>query len=267
MDDGDGLPILPTEVRVIGGDAGGPAAARNLGAKAARGEVLAFTDDDCIPCPRWAHELEASMREHPKAAIAGITHNGLPDNIFAAGSQLVLDASHSHFACDGEPRFAASCNLALPASAFHALGGFDASFRHAEDRDLCARWHASGRPLVWAPAAEVIHRREMTLASFVGQHAGYGRGAYAFHRRGGRSGLVPRPQPGFYRELAVQVRRAARHRGPLTALAVLSQAAAVIGFALEASATRYGIGRRACAEPSLPIPVPGAPGRSEPRSG
>ncbi len=256
MDDGDGLPILPADVRVIGGDESGPAAARNLGAKAARGEVLAFTDDDCIPCPGWARELEASMREHPEAAIAGVTHNGMPDNIFSAGSQLVLDASHTHFARDGEPRFVASCNLALPASAFHALGGFDASFRHAEDRDLCARWRASGRRLLWAPGAEVIHVREMALASFVRQHAGYGRGAYAFHRRVAGSGLVPTPQPGFYSVLTAQVRRAPRHRGRLTALALLSQAAAVGGFALEATATRYGIGRRACAEPSLPMPSP-----------
>lgn len=261
VDDGDGLPDLPAGVRAVSGDGTGPGAARNVGAQAARGEVLAFTDDDCIPAPRWACELEATAREHPEAGVAGVTLNGLPHDLFAAGSQLVLDASHTHFACEGSPRFVASCNLALPAAAFHALGGFDPSFRHAEDRDLCARWHASGRRLVWAPRAQVLHSRRMGLTSFVRQHAGYGRGAYALHRRVEGPGLVPMPQPGFYGVLAAQVGRAETRRGRLAALAALSQAAAALGFALEATATRCGVGRRACAEPSLPMPVPGSPSR------
>ncbi len=258
VDDGDGLPGLPAGVRAVGGDGSGPAAARNLGADAARGEVLAFTDDDCVPSPQWARELEAAVREHPEAGAAGVTLNGLPDNAFSVASQLVLDVAHTHLAREGKPRFVASCNLALPAAAFHSLGGFDPSFRHAEDRDLCARWHASGRGLVWAPRAQVVHRRGMGLASFVVQHAGYGRGAYALHRRVAGAGLVPTPQLGFYRLLAMRVGRTRRRRGRLAALAVLSQAAAALGFALEATATRYGIGRRSCAEPSLPLPVPGS---------
>ncbi len=256
VDDGDGLPHLPATVVALAGDGSGPAAARNLGAKAARGAVLAFTDDDCVPSPRWAHELDAAVRAHPGAGVAGVTLNGLPDDVFAIGSQLVLDASHTHFAVEGKPRFVASCNLALPAAAFHELGGFDRSFRHAEDRDLCARWHASGRSFVWAPGAQVVHRRTMGTASFISQHAGYGRGAYALHRRMSGSGLVPSPQPGFYGVLAEQVRRAPERRGRLSTLAALSQVAAAFGFALEATATRYGIGRRSCAEPSLPMPVP-----------
>jgi glycosyltransferase involved in cell wall biosynthesis len=34
----------------------GPAAARNAGWRIARGEIVAFTDDDCIPDPRWLAE-------------------------------------------------------------------------------------------------------------------------------------------------------------------------------------------------------------------
>lgn len=257
VDDGDGLPELPTGVRTVVCERRGPAAARNLGAETARGEVLAFTDDDCVPSPGWARELEAVVRRNPDAGVAGTTLNGFPDDVFAVASQLALDAAHTHFAAGGEPRFAASCNLAVPAVAFRALGGFDPSFRHAEDRDLCARWYASGRSLVWAPGAEVVHRRRMGLASFVRQHAGYGRGAYALHRRVAGAGIVPAPEPGFYVALAAQVRGAPRRRARLAALAVLTQVAAAAGFALEATATRHGIGRRGCTEPALPMPAPG----------
>src|SRR5688500_12577774 len=46
----------PVAVRYFGVPHGGPAAARNRGWRAARGEIIAFTDDDTIPHPRWLAE-------------------------------------------------------------------------------------------------------------------------------------------------------------------------------------------------------------------
>src|SRR4051794_28592888 len=48
----------------------GPAAARNVGWRAARGAIIAFTDDDCIPEPRWLSEAEAAF-EGDVAAVSG----------------------------------------------------------------------------------------------------------------------------------------------------------------------------------------------------
>jgi len=254
VDDGDGLPELPSDVLTLRGGGDGPAAARNLGAGAAGGEVIAFTDDDCVPSSRWLLELDAGVRRRgTNVGVAGVTVNGLPDNAFAAASQLVLEASHEHFSADGEPRFAASCNLALPAAEFRALGGFDRSLRHAEDRDLCMRWLASGRRLLWAPRAEVIHQRGMDLTDFARQQAGYGRGAYALHRRVEGSGLAPTPQWSFYLTLAARIRNAPNRRVRLAALCAFSQAMTAGGFVLEAVATRWGLGRRTCTDPSIPI--------------
>jgi glycosyltransferase involved in cell wall biosynthesis len=42
----------------------GPAGARNRGAAEARGEFLAFTDDDCLPTPTWLETLIAALREY-----------------------------------------------------------------------------------------------------------------------------------------------------------------------------------------------------------
>src|SRR5947207_499564 len=49
----------PGDVTVLRAGAAGPAAARNRGAEAARGEMLAFTDADCFPAPGW---LAAGLR-------------------------------------------------------------------------------------------------------------------------------------------------------------------------------------------------------------
>jgi glycosyltransferase involved in cell wall biosynthesis len=239
VDDGDGVPALTEEVRVVAGEGTGPAAARNRGIDAARGEIIAFTDDDCRPSSRWLRELDAELRRGRAAGVAGSTVNGVAQDVFAAASQLVLDATHEHFSRGGEPRFAASCNLAVLAADIRALGGFDRSFRYAEDRDLCARWLASGRRLAWAPGAKVVHCRDMNLARFLRQHFAYGRGAYAVHRRAG-SGILPRPQPSFVLALARQVRRAPRGRLRLAALCALSQVAYAAGYVIEAATSGSG---------------------------
>jgi GT2 family glycosyltransferase len=249
VDDGDGVPALTGQVRVVAGEGAGPAAARNRGIEAARGEIIAFTDDDCRPSPRWLRELDAALLRGQAAGVAGNTVNGLAEDVFAAASQIVLDAAHEHFSRAGAPGFAASCNLAVRTADIRALGGFDRRLRYAEDRELCARWLASGRRLAWAPAAEVVHRRHMDLAAFLRQHSAYGRGAHAVHERAGASGLLPTPQPSFALSLARRVRDAPAKRIRLAALCALSQAAYAAGYVLEALASRWGLGEPVSATP------------------
>ncbi|MFC1578256.1 glycosyltransferase [Thermodesulfobacteriota bacterium] len=60
----------------------GPATARNTGAAQAKGEVLAFTDDDCEPAADWLQTLAQRFAATPNCAIGGRALNGLPDNPF-----------------------------------------------------------------------------------------------------------------------------------------------------------------------------------------
>jgi GT2 family glycosyltransferase len=161
----------------------GPAAARNAGAELARGDFLAFTDDDCLPTSGWLSALDRRLRESPEAMVGGRTLNALPDNPFSAVSQLVVDVVCAHYNEDPERvRFFASNNMAMLAGAFRRIGGFDAAFRTSEDRDLCDRWRASGGRMVCALDAAAEHAHPLTLAGFCGQHFAYGRGAWRFHR-------------------------------------------------------------------------------------
>ena len=75
--------------RLVRGGGRGPAAARNLGAAAARGPVLCFTDDDCRPEPGWIEALVASVDDG--TAVAGPTQNGRPGDPFAAASQAITN--------------------------------------------------------------------------------------------------------------------------------------------------------------------------------
>jgi GT2 family glycosyltransferase len=234
-------------------DGEGPATARNRGAERARGELLAFTDDDCRPGAGWLRALVARWAAAPDVAVGGQTTNGLPGEPFATASQTIVDLVYAHFnGPGGDARFFASNNLAVPAAGFVALGGFDEEFQASEDRDFCARWLASGRRLAFAAEAVVAHEPRLTLGRFCRRHFEYGRGAYRYHRSrpAGTVASVRAELPFHRRSLRavgpLLARAGARRATPLAGLLALWQLANAAGFVVEAVRTRAGRGPRSC---------------------
>jgi cellulose synthase/poly-beta-1,6-N-acetylglucosamine synthase-like glycosyltransferase len=159
----------------------GPAGARNAGSKEASGEVLAFTDDDCLVDSGWIRTLCMAMGPSTKVAAGGRTVNGLGDNRWSAASQRIIDLVYAYYnANPAHATFLTTNNLAVPTEAFRDLGGFDEGYRTAEDRDLCRRWIASGREMIYTPEALVYHEHALTFPEFWRQHFNYGRGAFRF---------------------------------------------------------------------------------------
>ena len=223
----------------------GPAAARNAGAARARGQLLAFTDDDCQPHPGWLERLVQAANEEPGAAIGGRTINALDRNAFSTASQILIDYLYEVYnqpASPREPMFTSN-NLAMPTAGFREIGGFPTDFTKAggEDRELCARWHHGGRRMLYAPSAVIDHHHDLTFASFVRQHFVYGRGAYLFrHKQHGR-GREHRLEPlRFYRNLLLYPfgRMPFLQSLRITALLCVSQAANALGFFWELRAQR-----------------------------
>jgi glycosyltransferase involved in cell wall biosynthesis len=259
VDDGSPVPLGPAleagapglDLRVLRRPNRGPAAARNAGAGAARGALLAFTDDDCLPEPGWLRALQAAAAAHPGALVGGANRTALDGNPWAEASQALEDAAASR-AGERAPDllFVPSKNLAVDAAAFAAAGGFDERFRYAEDREFCWRWLAQGRAIVPAPAALVRHANPAGPGRLWRQHVGYGRGAFHFHRAraaGGAGGL--RPDARDYAAFAREPFRGRGHGGVprLSILAIigLTQVATVVGYAREAAADRRGAPRPA----------------------
>jgi cellulose synthase/poly-beta-1,6-N-acetylglucosamine synthase-like glycosyltransferase len=173
------------DLRLITQPHAGPATARNTGAAAAKGEILAFTDDDCAPAQDWLKVLAARFVTVNDCVVGGRTVNELRSNVYSTASQMLIDYLYSHYNSDPDhARFLTSNNLAITAAHFQAIGGFDGSFPRAagEDREFCDRWTHNGGRMIYAAEVLVYHSHSMTLHSFWRQHFAYGRGAFHYHR-------------------------------------------------------------------------------------
>ncbi|MGZ6825145.1 MAG: glycosyltransferase family 2 protein [Mycobacteriales bacterium] len=138
--------LLPLTV-LRGARNAGPARGRNQAWRAATGDLVLFTDDDCVPTPSWVEEhLRASG---PRRVTVGRTE---PDPAQAEGpfsrSLRVEDASWFQTA-----------NVGYPRALLEELGGFDEGFRAAagEDTDLGLRALSAGAEAVFVPTALVRH--------------------------------------------------------------------------------------------------------------
>jgi len=231
-------PILT--IQLLHQEALGPAQARNLAARQARGEFLAFIDDDCWPDRLWLEAFSKQFEHHPEALLGGTIRNALDDSLFSEASQLILEAAFRFYNRDPEaPRLLVSGNLAVRRDRLLEAGGFSAAMLKlaSEDRELCDRWRALGWPLRFVPEAIVYHAHELGLSRFWRQHFWYGRGAARFHwlrrqRRTSNWAEHIRFHLEWRRWLWEPLSRHPR-RGRLALALILWQVANAVGFACE----------------------------------
>lgn len=190
--------------RVLHQQHSGPGVARNHGASHARGRLLLFTDDDCVPDPNWLDGFMTAHVHNPQALLGGVTGNALPQNRWSTASEsIVMMARQFYNELPDGPRFFPTNNLAVPTRLFRNIGGFDPGFVFAsEDRDLCDRWRQAGLPLLEVSAARVVHAHPLKPTTFFRQHLAYGKGAWRYHRiRRCRGHGSIRTDLGFYLRL------------------------------------------------------------------
>lgn len=170
----------------------------------------------------------------PPIAAGGTTRNGLEGNYYAEASQLVLKLVWRYdCATRGQVQFFPSNNMAFPADTLRAMGGFDESFRSAEDRELCRRWQYNGHRMRAVVEAIVDHDSKLDLSGFVRQFFLYGRGAAQFHSTGRRWSLLD--SIGFHLRLPLLVTGELPRRGvaKLVALLFLWEVVNLCGFTFD----------------------------------
>jgi lipopolysaccharide/colanic/teichoic acid biosynthesis glycosyltransferase len=164
--DGTGEIARRAGAQVIVQPNSGAAAARNRGAAVARGDLLLFTDADCAPVPGWIARLVAPfVDEH----VAGAKGTYLTDQraVIARFTQLEYQDRYDRMADAESINFVDTYSAAYRREIFLANAGFDPSLRYDEDQEFSFRLTEKGYRLVFAPAAQVYHRHNATLAAYI----------------------------------------------------------------------------------------------------
>lgn len=171
-------------VRVIRLDPSGLSAARNAGASAATGDILAFTDDDCQPDREWLPRLAPLFLSEKYAAVGGPNLPPPPRDWEQAVVSAAPGAPSHVLLDDTEAEHLPGCNLAVTRAAFDAIGGFDSRFHTAgDDVDFCWCLRDAGYRLGFVPGAFVWHSRRPSIRAFLRQQLGYGRAERLLHAK------------------------------------------------------------------------------------
>lgn len=151
----------------------GPAAARNRGAEAATGDLIVFTDADCIPASDWLEKLVAALRDDA-VAVGGSYDIANPDALLARIIHAEIRLRHARLS--DEVDFLGSFNVAYRRDAYLAVGGFDTTFRAAsgEDNDLAYRLQDAAGILLFTPQACVAHLHPTRLWPYLRTQHGHG---------------------------------------------------------------------------------------------
>lgn len=184
--------------RVIRTPPVGASVARNLGIESARGDVVAFTDGDCVADSGWVRALAEAI-DSSGATGAG----GRQINVFPAAQWALRDGFEAFFRAaalvsdytrgDDRPRQVrhnASCCSAYRIEALRAIGGFTPGLWPGEDVDLDLRLAARGATFYYVPWAVVHHHRPGTFSWFRRMMRRYGAAERWLVRRHGRARLV-----------------------------------------------------------------------------
>ncbi len=164
------------DVRLIRLQPCGLSAARNAGAEAAIGQVLAFTDDDCQPDRDWLTRLQPVFQKGEFSAAGGPNLPPPPRDWEQAVVSAAPGAPSHVMLDDREAEHLPGCNLVVTRAAFQKIGGFDARFHTAgDDVDFCWRLRDAGHHLGFVPGAFVWHWRRPSIRAFLRQQLGYGR--------------------------------------------------------------------------------------------
>jgi glycosyltransferase involved in cell wall biosynthesis len=186
------LETLSLICRVVEEAVVGSYAARNKGIAVSRGEILAFTDADCVPAEDWIERGVAQVQQHPDAGlVAGKVvlefRNGEPqhavewlENLIAFPQEIYLKRLH----------FGVTANLFTTREVIKKVGLFNATLKSGGDEEWGQRVFAASYTLCYADDARVHHPAMDSTQQFVKKARRVAGGRADRIRRQGRTSIL-----------------------------------------------------------------------------
>jgi glycosyltransferase involved in cell wall biosynthesis len=146
----------------------GPATARNRGALAASGDLVLFTDADCVPTPTWVERMAAPFADPAVMGVKG-AYRTRQRSLAARFAQCEFEDRYARQLRGPTIDMVDSYAAGFRRDFFLAAGGYDERFWHAttEDVEISYRMAEAGARLVFAPDALVYHTHPATLRRYL----------------------------------------------------------------------------------------------------
>ena len=161
----------------------GLAAARNLGIKNARGEIICFTDDDCVADRFWVEKLVEGFDNEQIGGVGGEIKAYNPKTSVEKYAKMDQESAIRN-------SFLITCNAAYRKDVLQQVGRFDPIFKFgADDNDIGLRVRSKGYELKYAPNAIVYHKHRTTLNDLIKQRYNYGVGEAILSKKYGYSSI------------------------------------------------------------------------------
>jgi mycofactocin system glycosyltransferase len=164
----------------------GVAISRNIGAEAARYDVLAYIDSDCVASPCWLNDLVPAFQDTGIAAVGGmmraLDRTALLGRYEDVRSSLFMGAREQQVRLEGPVSYLPSANLLMRRAAWREIGGF-APLTWGEDVDFCRRLLAANQRILYLPQGVVYHDYRTAWRPFLRTRAAYASSEAALLKR------------------------------------------------------------------------------------
>jgi GT2 family glycosyltransferase len=199
---------------------GGPARARNAGARATEAPIVVFTDADCEALPGFVARLLEPLERDPALTGSKGAYVTEQRSLTARFVQLEYEERYARMAGRREIDFMDTYACAYRRDALLAVGGFDERYDRpsTEDQELGFRLHARGARFVFVPEARTRHRHAATVRGYLSKKAKIGTFKVATLRAHPKKAIDDSHTPG---SLKLQVLLAPLALGCALALAVI----------------------------------------------
>ncbi|MBA7507792.1 Undecaprenyl-phosphate 4-deoxy-4-formamido-L-arabinose transferase [subsurface metagenome] len=166
----------------------GCAAARNLGVKNARGEVILFTDDDCVVPRNWINQ---HLKHYGEKNVAGVGGTLWPKEMnwieeFKIAEYLDEFTQLMEVTDPKMGKGLATCNCSYRKKVFERIGPFDENFLTGSDPEFSKRVLSNGYPLIKDPSIKVYHLRIDSFGSILKTRFKRSQGILLERRKHGR---------------------------------------------------------------------------------
>jgi len=146
----------------------GPAVARNNGAKKTKGNLILFTDSDCVPDKNWIKEMTSPFEQKGVVGVQG-AYKTKQTPLIARFGQIEIEQRYDRMINQKEIDWIGSYSAGFKRKNFLELGGYDESFPIAsgEDPEFSFRLAKNGGKLIFNPNAIVFHTHPSKLMKYL----------------------------------------------------------------------------------------------------